>query len=706
MLFAETNFDDNDIFISMRLVCVFTCFVALFHLPLFSQQLIINEVSQGTSSKEYVEFVVAGNPTCITPVPCMDLRGVIIDDNNGHFASGGGTGIAPGAVRFANTSFWSCIPQGTLIVVYNNNDLNPALPPNDLSMSDGNCRLIIPINSTLIEGQSISPTSAITNYPAAGSWVAGAGDWSQVSMNNSNDSFLTQATISSAAPTHAVSWGNNSTNTQIYFSGSASGKVFYFSNSTDNNPFLQSNWVDGNVGADETPGSANNAANDAWIGGMNPQCGISNNIQLTLSSTPTGCGANCTGSANVIISGGTAPYQIVWSNAATTQSITNLCAGTYTVTVTDNAGCSIDDQISVSSGTSNLSVQANTTNESCTGLCDGAISSSVSGGSQPYSYSWSNGATSTAINALCPDNYTLTVTDNAGCTANTNATVSVGATIPDATITTSGPFTTTDNVVQMSANSSGGTWTADCGSCITPTGQFNPQSVVAGSYEICYTNGNGACSDMDCQTIIVTEGCTPQTTSEDAIGCPNVSVDINGVTYTQPGAYSETFIGQNGCDSTHTVFYTWHNTFPVNLSTTQCEGDTFEINGVLYTESTQFNEVVVDANGCVVTNSYSIVFEDCSIPEYAVFIPNTFTPNNDNVNDFFEIVLSGGMLESGFIMNRWGNIVHEFSPTDLTWNGETQQGLIVPDGVYTYSVTVQKFNGVPEQFHGFVTVIR
>lgn len=690
----------------MRLVCVFTCFVALINLPSFSQQLIINEVSQGTSSKEYVEFVVAGNPTCITPVPCMDLSGVVLDDNNGHFEAGGGAGIAGGAVRFANSSFWSCIPQGTIIVIYNNSDVNPAIPANDLSMSDGNCTLIIPINSTLIEGQSISPTSAITNYPASGSWVAGGGNWSQVSMNNSNDSFLTQASSSSATPSHAVSWGNNSNNSIIYFSGSASNKVFYFANSTDNNPSLQSNWIDGNVGSNETPGTANNVANDAWIGGMNPQCGISNNIQLTLSSTPTGCGSNCSGTANVVISGGTPPYQILWSNSATTQSISNLCAATYTVTVTDNAGCSIDDQITVSSGTSNLTVQTTPTNESCIGNCDGQISSSVSGGSQPYSFSWSNGATSNGITALCPDNYSLTVTDNAGCSIISNSIILAGPSIPDASITTTGPFTTTDNVVQMNANSTGGTWTADCGTCITSTGQFNPQSVIAGTYEICYSTGNGNCSDMDCQTIIVTEGCTSQTTGEDAIGCPNVSVQINGTTVTTPGAYSETFVDQNGCDSTHIVFYTWHQTFPVNLNTTQCEGDTFELNGINYTETIQFSEQIVDGNGCVVTNSYSIFFEDCTIPDYNVFIPNTFTPNNDNVNDFFEIVLSGGMLESGFIMNRWGNIIHEFLPTDLIWNGETQQGNIVPDGVYTYLVNIRKFNGISEQFHGFVTVVR
>ena len=72
---------------SMNKVLVFS-FLLLISNLLSAQQLIINEVSQGTGSSEYVEFVVIGTPTCITPVPSLDLRKVIIDDNNGYFAPG------------------------------------------------------------------------------------------------------------------------------------------------------------------------------------------------------------------------------------------------------------------------------------------------------------------------------------------------------------------------------------------------------------------------------------------------------------------------------------------------------------------------------------------------------------------------------------------------------------------------------------------
>jgi hypothetical protein len=86
----------------------------------YNQTLIINEVSQGPSgSKEYVEFLVIPTSTTQNCQTCMDLRGWIIDDNNGYFSNGNtsGTGVAAGAVRFSNDAIWSCIPFGTLIVI-------------------------------------------------------------------------------------------------------------------------------------------------------------------------------------------------------------------------------------------------------------------------------------------------------------------------------------------------------------------------------------------------------------------------------------------------------------------------------------------------------------------------------------------------------------------------------------------------------------
>lgn len=689
----------------MRSLRVLASLIALISFKSYSQQLVINEVSQGNGTEEYVEFVVVGNPTCQTPVPCIDLRGYVIDDNNGTFASGSGMGIAPGAVRFANDPFWSCVPQGTLIVVYNNGERNPAIPPDDLSLTDGNCRLIIPVNSNLFEGQTTSPTNAIATYPANPNWIVGGGTWSQLGMANSGDSFQVRLNINAGAPLHSVSWGNNSSNNIIYFSGAAGGKVFSMTNTTTNDPAIQANWTSGNVGTNETPGAANNAANDAWIGSMNPQCGITTGIQVTASATPTGCGGSCSGTASAAVSGGAAPYTYSWSNGATTATINSLCAGTYTVTVTDNGGCSMSAQAIVTNTGSTIAVQATSTNESCQNACDGTASSTITGGTAPYAILWSNGATTANISNLCPGNYTVTVTDNAGCSASNSTSISAGTAIQDATIQTTGPFATTDAPIQFVAASNGGTWTSDCGTCISTSGVFNPATAGAGTYQICYSIGAGACASQDCQTIIVT-GCTPQTTNESQTICPGDTYTLNGQTFSDAGAYSFVFTGQNGCDSTHTLNLSIFTVNPTSQTLTECEGDSILVEGTWYLESDNVVTNIQDGNGCPTTHTTQIIFEDCSIEDYAVFIPNIFTPNNDNVNDFFSISIMGGFLAEGFIVNRWGNIIKEFHSDDLIWDGKTSQGMFVPDGVYTYVFVVTNNAGVNTKYNGFVTMIR
>jgi hypothetical protein len=211
-----------------------------------AQQLIINEVSQGTGSSEYVEFVVIGTPTCVTPVPSLDLRKVIIDDNNGYFATGSGTGIAGGAVRFANISFWQSIPQGTYIVIYNDASPNTSLPADDNTMADGNCRLVIPSSSMLLEKTTVSPTTTNQAYPPDANWTTG-GSWSPLAMSNSDDSFQVPNIPSTGVPFHSVSWGNNTNNAIVYFAGSAAGKVFSFTNTTSNDWNLVANWTSADV---------------------------------------------------------------------------------------------------------------------------------------------------------------------------------------------------------------------------------------------------------------------------------------------------------------------------------------------------------------------------------------------------------------------------------------------------------------------------
>lgn len=674
-----------------------------------AQQLIINEVSQGANAKEYVEFVVIGNPTCQTPVPCIDLRGVIIDDNNGYFAPGGGTGIATGAIRFANISFWSCVPQGTYIVVYNENDVNPALPPDDSNLNDGNCRLIIPANSSLLEGTSTSPNTSVSTYPAAG-WTLGGGSWNQVAMSNTNDSFQIPNLGVNGTPLHSVSWGNNSSGAIIYFSGAASGKVFSFTNNTSNDWNLQANWSSGNVGSDETPGDPNNAANDAWIASMNPQCGIAAGLQATVSATNVTCGGNCNGTATAQANGGTAPYTYSWSNGQTTATISGLCAGTYTVTVTDAGGCSTTAQGTVQTAANNLQVSFTNVNESCTGSCDGSSTASASGGQAPYQYAWSNGPM-TAVNPnLCPGTYTVGVIDQNGCTATGSATIAAGAAVGDATIQAAGPFTTTDPAVQLQAATAGGTWlTADCAGCLSANGLFDPAVSGEGTFQVCYTVGSGNCAANDCIDITVTQGCTPQETEEIITFCAEDSVLVFGNWENTPDTYSQTFTDVNGCDSTHSIVLLVIPIFNNQTVSGLCYGDSVLVFGQWVTEAGDYTQQQQTPQGCSYTFHHIVYDEDpmyCENEELSLFVPNAFTPDGDLVNDTFKVELIGAVLNEGYIYNRWGNEIKRFDNDNREWDGTTENGEPVQDGVYTYVLFYTPTNKIRETVHGFVTVIR
>ncbi|MBX7243486.1 MAG: carboxypeptidase regulatory-like domain-containing protein, partial [Bacteroidia bacterium] len=138
-----------------------------------------------------------------------------------------------------------------------------------------------------------------------------------------------------------------------------------------------------------------------------------------LSANATGvnvlCFGNSTGSADLTVSGGTTPYSYSWSNGATTEDISGLTAGTYTVTVTDASGCTNFVSVVIAEPAV-LSISLVGTTASF-GSNNATITSTVTGGTAPYSYSWSNGATTSDIVNVSPGSYVVTVTDANGCMA-------------------------------------------------------------------------------------------------------------------------------------------------------------------------------------------------------------------------------------------------------------------------------------------------
>ena len=142
-------------------------------------------------------------------------------------------------------------------------------------------------------------------------------------------------------------------------------------------------------------------------------------LTLTTSASDVTCNGMCDGSAMASPTGGTAPYAYMWDTTAAsqmTQTASNLCAGMYSVMVTDFNGCTVSGQTTITEPASlQVSVSANAA--SCQPCTDGSASASVSGGTPSYSYLWQPGnqTTATASN-LATGEYTVTVTDAQGCT--------------------------------------------------------------------------------------------------------------------------------------------------------------------------------------------------------------------------------------------------------------------------------------------------
>jgi hypothetical protein len=203
------------------------------------------------------------------------------------------------------------------------------------------------------------------------------------------------------------------------------------------------------------------------------------------------CNGQATGTATVTPSGGTAPYTYAWSNGATSQTVNNLPSGSYTVTVTDANGCTDQMSVTITQPQSSLVTTATQVNVLCFGNPSGSIDLSVSGGTGPYVYSWSNGSTTQDISNLAGGSYTGTVTDVLGCTASTSVTITEPAAL---SLTT----TSTDEMMGMDGTAtvtvSGGTpnymyyWMPGGSTMASISG------LAAGTYSVMVLDANG-CGD-------------------------------------------------------------------------------------------------------------------------------------------------------------------------------------------------------------------
>jgi gliding motility-associated-like protein len=264
-------------------------------------------------------------------------------------------------------------------------------------------------------------------------------------------------------------------------------------------------------------------------------------LSVTISQTNVVCFGESTGSATATASGGTAPYTWSWNTipVQTTQSASNLNAGNYTVTVTDNNACVAIASVTISQPAGALTAIASVTDVDCFGSSTGAINLTVTNGTLPISFQWSNGATSEDLTGIPAGTYSVTVTDANGCTANATGTVDQ-------------PSLLAGNIAVTDVACFGGS----TGSCdLTVSGGISPYTylwsngavtqdisgVVSGNYSVTVTDAHGC-------TVVVNGTLTqPASTLSGSIisqsdvtvyGGSDGSVTVSGSGATPPYEYS------------------------------------------------------------------------------------------------------------------------------------------------------------------------
>lgn len=213
-------------------------------------------------------------------------------------------------------------------------------------------------------------------------------------------------------------------------------------------------------------------------------------LSATSGKTDVACRGASTGSAFITPTGGTPPYTYLWSNSATTASISNVAAGSYNVTATDANGCTVGQSFTINQPAAVLSATESQTNIACFGGATGAASVTPSGGTAPYTYSWNTGATTSSISNRTAGSYSVTITDASGCTLIKN-------------------FVLTQPAAALSASQSQSDVTVNGGSdgsaSVTPSGGTTPYTyawsnggvassitgLTAGSYNVTITDANG-----------------------------------------------------------------------------------------------------------------------------------------------------------------------------------------------------------------------
>ncbi len=138
-------------------------------------------------------------------------------------------------------------------------------------------------------------------------------------------------------------------------------------------------------------------------------------LLASLTSTAVDCNGDASGSLELSVNGGTEPYTYAWDNGESTADLQNVPAGTYSLTITDDNGCSTSLSGEVTEPFQALGSSIEHSEISCNDASDASVDVDVWGGTPFYTYAWSNGSSSQDLTNVPAGTYTVSITDNNGC---------------------------------------------------------------------------------------------------------------------------------------------------------------------------------------------------------------------------------------------------------------------------------------------------
>jgi gliding motility-associated-like protein len=399
-------------------------------------------------------------------------------------------------------------------------------------------------------------------------------------------------------------------------------------------------------------------------------------LQAVINKTDVNCPGGTNGSATVTLNqGGVGTLSYSWNSVPqqNTATASNLNAGQYTVTVTDSTGCSTTANTTIVELSVPLVFNGTTSNATCPGRTDGSITLNITQGTGPYTFAWTPAGNTQNLTNIAAGNYAVTITDANGCTYNSNYFVNQNpALVGTISATNVTCFGENDGSIVATANGGTSPYIFNWNNGATSS---TISSLTAGVYNVTVTDSRGCDTTMTATINQPTElVITAQNEYEIDLG-QSLIVPVNVSGGTSP------------------LFIDW--TPSSSLSCTNCTAPE-----AAPVRTTNYIILVTDASGCTVDAQVLV-----KVNRAGPFIPNAYTPNNDNKNEEFKVIAYGVTDFMLRIFNRWGEQIFISDDIYKGWNGMYSGGK-AESGRYTYRAYLKYLDGKDEYIEGSFTLIR